>query len=178
MKEVMLSIQPKWCELIASGKKTVDIRKSRPKIDTPFKCYIYMTMKKPYCFEFVGNGIMEAKNGKVIGEFACDRIDKYNTSWLDGEDRLLPLSCLNDEEIMDYMNGYLDKMFYAWYISDLKIYDEPKELSEFRKAGFLTEEEWLFRLYPNTHCHYEAWAKRFELIRPPQSWCFVEEIEE
>lgn len=121
---------------------------------------------------------MEAKNGKVIGEFACDRIDKYNTSWLDGEDRLLPLSCLNDEEIMDYMNGYLDKMFYAWYISDLKIYDEPKELSEFRKAGFLTEEEWLFRLYPNTHCHYEAWAKRFELIRPPQSWCFVEEIEE
>ena len=121
---------------------------------------------------------MEAKNGKVIGEFACDRIDKYNTSWLDGEDRLLPLSCLNDEEIMDYMNGYLDKMFYAWYISDLKIYDEPKELSEFRKAGFLTGEEWLFRLYPNTHCHYEAWAKRFELIRPPQSWRFVEEIEE
>ena len=174
----MLSIQPKWCELIASEKKTIEVRKTRPKIDTPFKCYIYMTMKKPYCFEFVGNGIMEAKNGKVIGEFACDRIDKYNTSWLDGEDRLLPLSCLNDEEIMDYMNGYLDKMFYAWYISDLKIYDEPKELSEFRKAGFLTEEEWLFRLYPNTHCHYEAWAKRFELIRPPQSWCFVEEIEE
>ena len=178
MRAVMLSIQPKWCELIASEKKTIEVRKTRPKIDTPFKCYIYMTMKKPYCFEFVGNGIMEAKNGKVIGEFACDRIDKYNTSWLDGEDRLLPLSCLNDEEIMDYMNGYLDKMFYAWYISDLKIYDEPKELSEFRKAGFLTEEEWLFRLYPNTHCHYEAWAKRFELIRPPQSWCFVEEIEE
>ena len=206
MRAVMLSIQPKWCELIASGKKTVEVRKTKPKIETPFKCYIYCTKpkKKYYAIGYNGcsdelyklpNGqikfgdsveLMLHDNynsdnflcGKVIGEFVCDKIDKYNTSWLDGEDRLLPLSCLNDEEIMDYMNGYLDKMFYAWYISDLKIYDEPKELSEFRKAGFLTEEEWLFRLYPNTHCHYEAWAKRFELIRPPQSWCFVEEIEE
>lgn len=187
MKAVMLSIQPKWCELIASGKKTVEVRKSRPKIDTPFKCYIYMTMKKPYCFEFVGNGIMEAKNGKVIGEFACDRIDKYNTSWLDGEDRLLPLSCLNDEEIMDYMNGYLDKMFYAWHISDLKIYDEPKELGEFKKPLENVYCNWNKLLGCDMGCvgfgstDYRCkdyWDWESGISRPPQSWCYVEEIEE
>ena len=43
MKSVLISIQPKWCELIASGKKTVEVRKSAPRLETPFKCYIYQT---------------------------------------------------------------------------------------------------------------------------------------
>lgn len=46
MKSVILSIKPKWCELIASGQKTVEVRKTRPKIETPFKCYIYETKDK------------------------------------------------------------------------------------------------------------------------------------
>ena len=32
MKSVLISIQPKWCELIASGQKTVEVRKSKPKM--------------------------------------------------------------------------------------------------------------------------------------------------
>ena len=43
MKSVLISIQPKWCELIANGKKTVEVRKTKPKLETPFKVYIYMT---------------------------------------------------------------------------------------------------------------------------------------
>ena len=43
MRAVLISINPKWCKLIIDGKKTVEIRKTRPKIDTPFKCYIYCT---------------------------------------------------------------------------------------------------------------------------------------
>ena len=42
-KAVMLSIRPKWCEKIASGEKTIEVRKTRPKLDTPFKVYIYCT---------------------------------------------------------------------------------------------------------------------------------------
>ena len=49
MKAVLISIQPKWCELIASGKKTIEVRKTRPKIETPFRCYIYMTATKERC---------------------------------------------------------------------------------------------------------------------------------
>ena len=69
MKSVLISIQPKWCELIASGKKTVEVRKTRPKLDTPFKVYIYMT--KAYDTLF-GNGKPKklcVDGGKVIGEF-------------------------------------------------------------------------------------------------------------
>ena len=46
MKSVLLSVHPKWCELIAGGKKTVEVRKTRPKIETPFQCYIYATKPK------------------------------------------------------------------------------------------------------------------------------------
>ena len=47
-KAVMLSIRPKWCEKIVNGEKTIEIRKTRPKLQTPFKCYIYCTMDHPY----------------------------------------------------------------------------------------------------------------------------------
>ena len=43
MKSVLMSINPRWCELIANGKKTVEIRKTKPKLEPPFKCYIYCT---------------------------------------------------------------------------------------------------------------------------------------
>lgn len=46
MKSIMISIQPKWCAKIESGAKTIEIRKTRPKIETPFKCYIYCTKGK------------------------------------------------------------------------------------------------------------------------------------
>lgn len=52
MKSVLISIQPRWCELIASGKKTIEIRKTKPKLETPFKVYIYCTY---------GEGLIEAK---------------------------------------------------------------------------------------------------------------------
>lgn len=45
-KAVLMSTQPKWCELIANGKKTVEVRKTRPKLKTPFKVYIYCTKGK------------------------------------------------------------------------------------------------------------------------------------
>ncbi len=89
MRSVLISINPKWCELIASGKKTVEVRKTRPKIDTPFKVYIYETKGKlrwcnkcqdsdcerpyPGCACFEGYG-------KVIGEFVCDQIDEIGFS--------------------------------------------------------------------------------------------------
>lgn len=46
MKSVLISIKPKWCELIANGKKAIEVRKTKPKLDTPFKCYIYYTKNK------------------------------------------------------------------------------------------------------------------------------------
>ena len=179
MKAVLISIQPKWCELIASGKKTIEVRKTRPKIETPFKCYIYCTKGKPFIqkIRFGDIAISHTQisknlyNGKVIGEFVCDDIivDERGEN-ADVFSKYAQLSLVEQKKYG------ANKPLFGWHISKLKIYYKPKELGEFRKEGFMTEEQWLYALYPNTHCHYAAWAKRFEITRPPQSWCYVEEL--
>lgn len=121
---------------------------------------------------FVDNGVYKV-NGWHEG-VVFERNDRHIDSMLKNND--LKEMCLSAQEIFDYIG--IGKHLYGWHISNLKIYDKPRELSEFRKSGFMTEEEWLFNLYPNTHCHYDAWAKKFEITRPPQSWMFVEEVGE
>ena len=165
MKAVMISIQPKWCDLIASGKKTVEVRKSKPNIAKPFKCYIYETQGKtdqPWIDED-GHIIFKGR-GQVIGEFVCDEIvtAEYGSYCV-----LNPAETLVQAlELLDYANG---KKVYGWHISDLVIYDKPKELDEFKKH--------------NRTCHYDHLGlatpkckdcKGCQLTRPPQSWCYVE----
>ena len=75
MKSVLISIKPKWCELIANRKKTIEVRKTRPKLETPFKVYIYETQGRtetPFVDE-EGHYIFKGK-GQVIGEFVCNNI--------------------------------------------------------------------------------------------------------
>ena len=133
MKAVLISIQPKWCELIASGKKTIEVRKTRPKIETPFKCYIYMTATKERCrfWEYItayqnSKGDILDGSQKVIGEFVCRGIMRPNNNL----SLMAKGSLLTENELFEYSNG---KELFGWRISDLKIYDKPKELSEFRK---------------------------------------------
>lgn len=132
----MLSIKPKYVALIADGQKTIEVRKTRPKLDTPFKCYIYCTigngMKGDY---LIPSGI---QCGKVIGEFVCDNIIQWNYKkfiTLTGTNNTyfpfsddLKATCLSYDEFAKYGNG---KTLYGWHISDLVIYDEPRCLSEF-----------------------------------------------
>ena len=85
-KAVLISIRPKWVEKIANGEKTIEVRKTRPKLATPFKCYIYCTMDHPYISVSCGEldklnyrtNTVGRCNGKVIGEFTCGRIDRVN----------------------------------------------------------------------------------------------------
>lgn len=180
MKAVMLSIQPKWCELIASGEKTIEVRKTVPKLETPFKCYIYCTKgRHEMLWRWAGEIYYDTQDpyhrpnkmsGKVIGEFECDRIDEYNTNYLDGEDKLKTTTCLDDQQIMDYID-YLNRVFYAWHISDLKIYDTPKELGEFFRPCDGCDK------LGTSRCTEEISPCRAKtLTRPSQSWCYVEEI--
>lgn len=174
MKAVMLSIKPKYCEFIASGKKTMEVRKTRPKLETPFKCYIYCTKPKNNAevlwtgAEQVIGKVSDQSNGKVIGEFVCDGIilmadsGVYFASITDYD---VTGCCLNYRELHKYGNG---KNLYGWHISDLVIYDKPKELSEFYK-------------HDNTYDNAFGWVfedrpKKVPIKRPPQSWCYVEEV--
>jgi predicted transcriptional regulator len=128
MKAVLISIKPKWCELIASGKKTVEVRKTQPKLEPPFKVYIYCTQgygkntfncpvfRKTIIEHYAQTGSMDCINSeigncKVIGEFVCDRIyqyasDLFRSAPLEGVDisteEMEKLSCLTAKELYKY----------------------------------------------------------------------------
>lgn len=176
-KAVMLSIRPKWCEKIASGEKTIEVRKTRPKLETPFKAYIYCSQ---------GNDArrLRGSRGKVIGEFTCDRIykiDKDSTDFLfkagglsvykkAAEEKCALCVAMTDDELHGYL-GHCQG--YGWHISGLKIYDAPKDLNEFRRAcpnSWYCESCAMHRENNGT-CGNES----LQIKRPPQSWCYVEE---
>ena len=193
MKSVLISIQPRWCELIASGKKTIEIRKSKPKLDVPFKVYIYMTAGDavypvsingaPYTCSNVGGKV-------VIGEFVCDKIENieirhftvfghenlYTAVGENPDNQWLKHSCLSYDEIVRYGKH---APLYGWHISDLVIYDKPRELGE-----FMVFESKACPAYLNGVCFYRTQnhvircknldCEHKKITRPPQSWCYVE----
>lgn len=231
MKSVLISIKPKYCELIASGKKMVEVRKTLPKIDTPFKCYIYCTkpskahqticgcmiLNNDELYRHPVEGIKYGDsielmlcdedeydkdnflNGKIIGEFICDEITPYFPEFYDednvfqaiyqyaDEDKdvqitvatndgvdngILRDSCLTFDEIKAYIGCDKEK-FYGWHISNLAIYDEPKMLHHFFKPCDDCDKKGTKR------CTEELTDCRAKVItRSPQSWCYVEELED
>lgn len=181
MKTVLISIQPKWCEDIINHKKTIEVRKTRPKIDTQFKCYIYCTKEKTKSDEFwvVEPEVVYYANGCVIGEFVCDKIYTYPAITIYGakvEEKLRynAGACMDAEAMFYYSKG---KDLYGWHISELKIYDTPKELGEFLKERVNCFDK------PCQCCkfYHEEKDGLFDcdniITRPPQSWCYVEEQE-
>ena len=147
MEEIMLSIKPKWCELIASGKKTIEIRKTKPRANLPFKCYIYCSSARSNC----------NYKGKIIGEFICNKITDA-AEIPDAE--LFGLSCVSKSDLEKYAEGHKWKIW-CWQITDLKMYDFPKELNEFVNLKVKESEH-----------------RNIPMKRPPQSYCFVEKYTE
>lgn len=192
MKAVLLSIRPNWCKLIWSGMKTVEVRKTRPKLETPFKVYIYCT-KAPQrlitifkdgeetmdgeihngnpvfikCDELIPDSV-RGKSQMVIGEFICDDIRRIGPEYCivkEDIESAISGSCLTVPQVKDYAGwksgmSYADlKDLYGWHISDLKIYDRPRPLSDFTRLRA-------------TKFGYEP----VDVERPPQSWFYVEDV--
>lgn len=190
MKSLLINIQPKRCEKIAKCEETIEVQKTRPKEETPFKCYIYCT--KGENLWLTQKGVKSKTelagyllNGKVIGDFVCDKIEKLEEHIEEGGLYYTLKSDFNEEtqldnwQLRDYGKG---KPLYAWHISDLHIYDKPKELSEFKKTKeriartcgmqarnglcrAIDHEE----LCDNVKCCFKTPC-------PPKSWCYVEEL--
>lgn len=177
MISVLISIHPKYCELIAIYEKSLEVRKTRPKLETPFRCYIYQTKKKwlykllaPLkSFSWVDTII--SGRGKVIGEFMCDNIYDICFEISNPEDLQgipLPRTGLTDKEIMQYLgNGNTG---FGWHISDLKIYEKPLDISNFFHACNKPSEQ------NCSVCEESGKARCKQLRRPPQSWCYVMEL--
>jgi predicted transcriptional regulator len=235
MKSVLISIRPEWVEKIVNGEKTIEVRKTAPQ-EVPFKAYIYCTKDKPYLYRIDDDNNFELtntlrpktyeyvkdyneQNGKVIGEFICDKIedfycasvpylkennlgygqfvdngvykvngwhegivfernDRYIETMLNNDD--LKEMCLSAQELFDYIG--VGKHLYAWHISDLKIYDKPRELSEFYTIDESGSDCCVACVYHETPldempCRTCTSERRY-LYRPPQSWQYVEELGE
>lgn len=191
-KAVLISIRPEWCEKIARNEKTVEVRKTRPKLETPFKCHIYCTMDHPYISISCGEldklnyrtNTVGRCNGKVIGEFTCDRVETIKAATepygiYDVDDDFVSKTRLVDGALWDYGHG---ATLYGWHISKLEIYDTPKELNEFWFPPELYCEKERCGGCPydqvadvNGEYSFDCEWKR-PLTRPPQSWCYVEEL--
>ena len=210
MKAVLLSIRPEWCKKILDGEKTVEVRRTCPVHGTPFKVYIYCTLTASKEFNLDDhNWDVSAKNrggwpgkmGRVIGEFTCKKITGITHvgetgswepaslyvmapgSYYKPADELLEAACMSKETAEKYLKG---RDGYGWHISDLKIYDKPRDLDEFSRFGFFGMGRsncvcgnWRCKNYEPSESYMIPPTCKIDgcsIFRPPQSWCYVEEL--
>lgn len=187
MKSIIQSFSPKECERIARGEQTIKICKTAPK-EVPFKVYMYCTAikdRKHYTDEFdipIETGMWKG-NGHIVGEFVCDKVNKYDFSNYEAKYRVTDIElmnmCINHPELIEIGKG---KPLFGLHISDLKIYDKPKELGEFSRYGI----KYRGGACLNYNCKYNIYNGYYEpptckidgcvITRPPKGWQYVEEL--
>lgn len=114
-------------------------------------------------------------NGKVVAKFTLKRVEEFGIGnpYEEHTRALLNEACVTIAEARRYAGGkhpyYLcHNSLYAWHISDLEVFDEPKELSDF------------FSLPETYHHDHESMVEHYErkearrLKRAPQSWSYIE----
>ena len=187
MKSVLISIQPKWVEKIINKEKTIEVRKTRPKIETPFKCYIYMSQGDLKDLGLYSEWIYKNRM-KVVGEFICDKVYSIKNRGFcfsvatEGEsitDEIARQSCLDYDDMVSYLGN---KDGYGLHITDLKIYDKPKELSDFispskvKKCVDYCINGICSNLGYEELCGAIRRCEYKKLTRPPQSWQYINEL--
>lgn len=190
-------------------EKKIEVRKTKPSIPTPFKAYVCCTQERvlgeillTYDKKVEGRnrGFRDVGDiplaGKVIGEFICDKVERleYQEKYLRGITSQTAIkyfrtkiksTALSIDEIMNYGKG---KTLYGWHITDLKIYDKPKELNEFNAVCRY--------INADKSCHFQKVMCPYQefdfnkngsinivecsrvITRPPQSWRYVEDLGE
>lgn len=160
MKSVLVSLKPYYYYLVGEGIKKIEVRKDMPKASDWNKEVLFYMSKDVKSFAKIPKEFQEKYRkhfGKVGMQFVCDRIVIFEKSELGikiNDFFALAESCLKVKEMREYIGE--NKIAYGWHISDLKIYDEPKELGNF----------------------FTPMGKRpsYMIERPPQSYMYVEEL--
>ena len=197
MNKILISIKPQWCQKIFNGEKTIEVRRTRPKLEPPFEVFVYQTkirfkvrawQENFQSMVFTPNGGAENGNGKVIGSFVCDKVYKivpdgeYYSNGYDIDDDMLSETCLGRGYLTGYGLGYT---LYGWHITAPTLFDKPKELSEFCVPCKEYDSdkphcgECAYYSYSPNDCgdaQEECLCGGSKpLRRPPQSWCRVED---
>ena len=177
-KSVLLSVRPKWAELILKGEKTLELRRTFPDfVHLPFRVYLYETAGKtdtPWMDED-GHMIFKGR-GMVVGECMCDEI--YDIHWAAmGGYYYLPPESGGDlrESKVDFqqMREYFgDRDGCGWHLTEVTAYETPRDIGEFRKPC-------VNALYCESCAMYNEYRKRcgnasLYFTRPPQSWAYAQ----
>ena len=145
-KEILISIQPYWCDRIIDGVKELEIRRTRPTIEPPFKCHIYCTKdRRGSIVSFAKpDGGFIFSNGHVIADFICDKVIEISVPYpaysSEMNQDILKAACMSYSEMHRYAGH---NTVYGLHISDLHIFDHSESLD------------------------------KYGMVRPPQSWCYV-----
>lgn len=184
MKSVLISIRPEWCEKILTGEKTVEVRKTWPNLEAPFKCYVYCTNSSDGRIHTMPGNSHQWMNGRIIGYFVCDKVyrvdkDSIGFNFTDGTPGFVIYknepselnTCMSDESLSNYLGIHVG---WGWHISNLHIYPEPVKMKDF----------WGIKPCKKSHdcCACEKWDSEkmncdepLSITRPPQSWCYMGE---
>ena len=202
MKAVILSLRPQWCEKIFNGEKTIEVRKSRPYIPTPFTVYVYQTKHKGG--KAIVNEVLNSVygGGKVIGSFICDKITRYESEFWDDDTYERIQEPWEPSDFAEYGEYEYDTIgengeFYGKGIelskqsclswSELRNYvgqgirdfygwhiTEPKLFDEpLELKHFIKGCDDMLDPQYGSYCGY--CPHPCNITRPPQSWCYVEE---
>lgn len=180
MESVLFPIHAEHCDYIAQGIKEWEFRTKPPKIETPYKGFIYET-KGRRIVRCSASQIIYFGRGKVIGEFICDKmVEVVRNGFVNPfaiNSQVLEKGHLSNNEFLSYTDHYR-KDLYALHISQLVIYDKPKDLTEFRKprkrANCGCKD---CASYYNKQCRWDGGGCDKLIIRKaPQSWCFAEKL--
>ena len=162
MKSVLMSINSIHNVNIEKGLKTSELRTLPPKLDPPFKVYVYESGP--------------LGRHKVVSEWICSDMITWRMC-VGIPAHLVKDACVSSDYIWKYSNGGY-KNITEMKISELVIYDKPKDLSDFYK-----------RCYSGCDtCNYSSSSYSYgggrELVctvsnkkpikKAPQNWCYVD----
>lgn len=196
---ILASIKPYYYYLIGEGKKKIEMRKTALK-NLPQDIVFYMS-KDEKSFAKIPKEFQDKYRkhfGKVGIEVVCNKVKKWKCLpknedmetyiyYIASADRLS--TCLSYSEIENYGKG---KTLYGWCISDLKIYDKPKELYELNRlcpdkyhyceickygSVVLSPDEEEYALYHGGYYDCYDTVCHNTVTRPPQSYMYLDEEE-
>lgn len=184
MRKVLASLKPYYYYLVGEGIKKIEVRKDMPKASDWDNEVLFYMSKDEKSFAKIPKEFQEKYRkhfGKVGMQFICDKVERLEEHIEQGglyyilSDTFNEQAQLDNWELHDYGKG---KTLYAWHISELKIYDRPRELSEFRKPC----------PYGDLPCWICPSCDKDEndnliqcfntVSRPPQSWQYIEDLGE
>lgn len=185
MKAILMSIKPQHVANILNEIKTLEIRKKFPK-DYVGWVYIYCTKENDLFKSYIRMGYYTTRStaddleyngkGKVVARFWCDKVEEHRPffHWCK---ELEKATCLTRDDVLDYLDSK-DKFVgnpkrqgkvYAIHITEVKPFDKPKEISEFKYYKKFSKIDYMLPIPRKETCE-----RLVALTRAPQSWCYVE----